>query len=411
METPMPTERFQFLGSEGHKLAAALDKPDGVVRAYALFAHCFTCGKDVLAATRIAAALSARGIAVLRFDFTGLGSSEGDFANSTFSSNAADLVHAADHLRKTYQAPALLIGHSLGGAAILAAASQIPEAKAVVTIGAPSDPSHVTGLLTGSIEKIREQGEAEVSFAGRPFTIKREFLDDVAEHGLMAHIANLHKALLVMHAPTDDTVGIDNATRIFVAAKHPKSFVSLAGANHLLDNRRDSAYAADVIAAWASRYLDTERADQPADEGKMPREVVVRETRNGKFQQTVSVGPHRLLADEPAASGGDDTGLGPYDFLLAGLGACTSMTMRLYADRKSLPLERTTVTLKHSKIHAEDCAECETKAGMLDQIERVIAMEGELDAEQRKRLMEIADKCPVHRTLTSEVRILTRAAD
>jgi uncharacterized OsmC-like protein len=227
----------------------------------------------------------------------------------------------------------------------------------------------------------------------------------------MAHIANLHKALLVMHAPTDDTVGIDNATRIFVAAKHPKSFVSLAGANHLLDNRRDSAYAADVIAAWASRYLDTERADQPADEGKMPREVVVRETRNGKFQQTVSVGPHRLLADEPAASGGDDTGLGPYDFLLAGLGACTSMTMRLYADRKSLPLERTTVTLKHSKIHAEDCAECETKAGMLDQIERVIAMEGGLDAEQRKRLMEIADKCPVHRTLTSEVRILTRAAD
>ena len=407
----MPTERFQFEGSEGQRLAAALDTPDGPIRAYALFAHCFTCGKDVLAAKRIAVALAARGIAVLRFDFTGLGSSEGDFANSTFSSNVADLVHAADHLREAYAAPALLIGHSLGGAAVLAAANRIPEAKAVVTIGAPSDPTHVTGLFAGSIEKIRGDGEAEVSLAGRPFTIKRAFLDDVAEHSLIGHIANLHKALLVMHAPTDDTVGIDNATRIFVAAKHPKSFVSLSGADHLLSERRDSDYVADVIAAWASRYLDVKKPGEDSDESEARREVVVRETRNGKFQQTVSVGPHQLLADEPLASGGDDTGLAPYDFLLAGLGACTSMTMRLYADRKSLPLERTTVTLTHSKIHADDCAECETKVGMLDQIERVIAMEGPLDAEQRKRLMEIADKCPVHRTLTSEVRILSRPAD
>jgi uncharacterized OsmC-like protein/fermentation-respiration switch protein FrsA (DUF1100 family) len=410
METAMPTERFQFTGSEGQQLAAALDMPEVEIRACALFAHCFTCGKDGLAAKRIAVALSARGIAVLRFDFTGLGSSEGDFANSTFSSNVADLVRAADHLRQTRTAPALLIGHSLGGAAILAAASQIPEAKAVVTIGAPSDPIHVTGQFADSIEKIRKDGQAEVSLAGRPFTIKREFLDDVAEHGLMAHIAGLHKALLVMHAPADDTVSIDNATRIFVAAKHPKSFVSLAGADHLLTDRRDAVYVADVIAAWAARYLDASAsAETAADEA--PRQVVVRETRNGKFQQTVTVGPHQLLADEPVAAGGDDTGLGPYDFLLAGLGTCTSMTMRLYADRKSLPLERTTVTLKHSKIHAEDCAECETKAGMLDQIERVIAMEGPLDADQRKKLMEIADKCPVHRTLTSEVRILSRAAD
>jgi putative redox protein len=214
-----------------------------------------------------------------------------------------------------------------------------------------------------------------------------------------------------MHAPADDTVGIDNATRIFVTAKHPKSFVSLADANHLLSDRRDAAYVADVIAAWASRYLDAQKSDEAADKSEAPREVVVRETRNGKFQQTVTVGPHQLLADEPAAAGGDDTGLAPYDFLLAGLGACTSMTMRLYADRKSLPLERTTVTLRHSKIHAEDCAECETKGGMLDQIDRVIAMEGPLDAEQRQKLMEIADKCPVHRTLTSEIRILTSAAD
>ncbi len=407
----MPTERFQFQGSEGQQLAAALDRPEGPVRAYALFAHCFTCGKDVLAAKRIAVALAARGIAVLRFDFTGLGSSEGDFANSTFSSNVTDLVRAADHLRKAYAAPALLIGHSLGGAAVLAAASQIPEAKAVATIAAPSDPAHVTGLFAGSIGKIREQGEAEVSLAGRPFTIKRAFLDDITEHSLMGHVTKLHKALLVMHAPTDDTVGIDNATRIFVAAKHPKSFVSLAGADHLLSDRRDSLYAADVIAAWVSRYLDGQEPDENADASEAPREVVVRETRNGKFQQTVTVGPHQLLADEPLSSGGDDTGLAPYDFLLAALGACTSMTMRLYAERKALPLERTTVRLRHSKIHAEDCAECETKAGMLDQIERVITMEGALDVEQRKRLMEIADRCPVHRTLTSEVRILTSGAD
>ena len=407
----MPTERFQFTGSEGQQLAAALDLPEREPLAYALFAHCFTCGKDVLAAKRIAVALAAKGIAVLRFDFTGLGSSEGDFANSTFSSNVTDLVRAADHLRETRKAPAILIGHSLGGAAILAAAGQIPEAKAVVTIAAPSDPSHVTGLFADRVEDIRKNGESEVSLAGRPFRIKREFLDDIAEHGLMAHVAKLHKALLVMHAPTDDTVGIDNATRIFVTAKHPKSFVSLAGADHLLTNKNDATYVADVIAAWATRYLDPVASEQTAVTGEAPRNVVVRETRNSKLQQTITTGPHRLLADEPVAAGGEDTGPGPYDFLLAGLGACTSMTMRMYADRKSLPLERVTVTLKHQKIHAEDCAECETKAGMLDQIDRVIAMEGALDAEQRKKLMEIADKCPVHRTLTSEIRIVTQAAD
>ena len=407
----MPTERFQFTGEGGHQLAAALDLPEREPLAYALFAHCFTCGKDVLAAKRIAVALAAKGIAVLRFDFTGLGSSEGDFANSTFSSNVADLVRAAERLRETRKAPSILIGHSLGGAAILAAAGQIPDARAVVTIAAPSDPAHVTGLFRDRIEDIRKHGKVEVQLAGRPFHITSEFLDDIAEHGLMAHVAKLHKALLVMHAPTDDTVGIDNATHIFVAAKHPKSFISLAGADHLLSERRDAAYVADVIAAWATRYLDPVAPEPVAVSGEAPRNVVVRETRNGKFQQTVSVGSHRMLADEPIAAGGEDTGPGPYDLVLAGLGACTSMTMRLYADRKSLPLERVTVTLKHSKIHAEDCADCETKAGMLDQIERVIAMEGALDAEARKKLMEIADKCPVHRTLTSEVHIVTHAAD
>jgi putative redox protein len=407
----VPTERFQFTGEGGHRLAAALDLPEREPIAYALFAHCFTCGKDVLGARRIAAALAAKGIAVLRFDFTGLGSSEGDFANSTFSSNVTDLVHAAEYLRANRMGPAILIGHSLGGAAILAAAGRIPEARAVVTIAAPSDPVHVTGLFRDGIEDIRKHGEVEVALAGRPFHIKREFLDDIAEHNLMAQVTGLHKALLIMHSPTDDTVGIDNATRIFVAARHPKSFVSLAGADHLLSGKRDSVYAADVIAAWSTRYLDPVMPEPAADLGEAPRNVVVRETRNGKFQQVVAVGPHRLLADEPVAAGGEDSGPGPYDFVLAGLGACTSMTMRLYADRKSLPLERVTVTLRHSRIHAEDCAECETKAGMLDQIDRIIAMEGDLDAEQRARLMDIADKCPVHRTLTSEVRIVTRPAD
>jgi len=407
----MPSERFQFTGEGGHQLAAALDLPEHEPLAYALFAHCFTCGKDVLAAKRIATALAAKGIAVLRFDFTGIGSSEGDFANSTFSSNVADLVRAANHLRETRKAPTLLIGHSLGGAAILAAAGQIAEAKAVVTIAAPSDPEHVTGLFKEQIEDIRKHGKVEVSLAGRPFTITREFLDDIAEHGLMARVTTMRKAILVMHAPTDDTVSIDNATRIFLSAKHPKSFVSLAGADHLLSQRRDSAYVAEVIAAWSSRYVEPAAQEPAVVTAEAPRNVVVRETRDSKFQQTVSVGPHRLLADEPIAAGGEDSGPGPYDFLLAALGACKSMTMRLYADRKSLQLERATVTLHHSRIHAQDCAECETKEGMLDQIDVAIALEGALDAEQRKRILEIADKCPVHRTLTSEIRIVTRAVE
>jgi putative redox protein len=407
----MPTERFQFMGEGGHQLAAALELPDGEPAAFALFAHCFTCGKDTLAAKRISVALAAKGIAVLRFDFTGLGSSEGDFASSTFSSNVADLVRAADHLRERRKAPSILIGHSLGGAAILAAAGKIPEAKAVVTIAAPSDPAHVTGLFKEHIDNIRTQGEVEVSLAGRPFRIKREFLDDIVEHELMKDVTGLHKALLVMQSPVDDTVGIDNATKIFVAAKHPKSFVSLDHADHLLTKPADALYAADVIAAWASRYIDVAKPAKAMDLAEAPRKVVVQETRKTKLNQIITVGPHHLVADEPVAAGGEDAGPGPYDFLLAGLGACTSMTMRLYADRKSLPLDRVTVTLKHSKIYAKDCAECETREGMLDQIERDIAIDGALDAEQRKKLMEIADKCPVHRTLTSEIRIVTKAVD
>jgi putative redox protein len=402
----MRSERFNFPNATGEQLAATLDLPLGKPTAYALFAHCFTCGKDNLAAKRIAERLTCHGIAVLRFDFTGLGASEGEFANTHFSSNVDDLVAAADHLRKTYDAPAILIGHSLGGAAVLAGSHKIPEARAVVTIAAPYDPGHVTGLFKEQVETIRAQGEVEVELAGRPFHIKREFLDDVAERKLDACLAGLRKALLVFHSPTDDLVGIYNASHIFGAAKHPKSFVSLAGADHLLSQKSDAVYVANVIAAWAERYLD-----QPEimTEGQVLEGLVlVRETHGGKFQQEILTGPHRLLADEPVELGGLDSGPGPYDFLLAGLGACTSMTIRLYADFKKIPLENVSVRLNHEKkIHTKDCEDCENKVTKVGHIDRAITLEGPLDAEQRKRLMEIADKCPVHQTLESKIEIST----
>jgi uncharacterized OsmC-like protein/fermentation-respiration switch protein FrsA (DUF1100 family) len=401
----MVPERFDFPNTAGEILAARLERPAHAPVAYALFAHCFTCGKENLAAKRISEALTARGMAVLRFDFTGLGSSEGDFANTHFSSNVADLVAAAGHLRRTRRAPNLLIGHSLGGAAVLAAAAAIPEARAVVTIAAPSDPGHVTGLFRDRVEAIREAGEGEVEIGGRRFRIRREFLDDVAEHRLLEGVKDLHKALLIFHSPTDTIVGIENASKLFAAAKHPKSFVSLADADHLLSRRGDALYVANVLAAWAERYLD---APPPAaSAGAKPRAVQVTETREGKFQQAVVIGPHRIVADEPVTVGGLDSGPNPYDLLLAGLGTCTAMTVRLYADRKNLPLERVSVILRHDKVHAADCADCETKEGMIDRIERTLTLEGPLDAAQRAKLVDIADKCPVHRTLESEIEIRT----
>ena len=401
----MAAERFDFPNAQGQKLAALLDRPAGEPRAYALFAHCFTCGKDIHAAKRVAEGLTALGIAVLRFDFTGLGSSEGEFANTSYSSNVADLVAAANELRRRARAPAILIGHSLGGTAVLAAAADVPEARAVVTIAAPCDPTHVTGLFKGRLDDIAAAGEVDATLAGRQFRISRAFVDDLAEHKLLERIANLRKALLLFHSPTDQIVGIDNASRIFTAAKHPKSFVSLADADHLLSRRSDAAYVANIIRAWAERYLDAQQgAAEAVHDAKA---VVVRETGQGRFQQEITVGRHGFLADEPVEVGGLDSGPGPYDLLLAGLGACTAMTLRLYAERKALPLEGVTVELRHSRIHAVDCENCETKEGMLDRIDRAITMRGTLDAEQRRRLLEIADKCPVHRTLTSEIDIRT----
>jgi len=404
----MPSTAVHFPGAGGNRLAARLDLPEDTPRAYALFAHCFTCSKDTLAAARISAALAAAGFAVLRFDFTGLGGSEGEFANTNFSSNIADLVAAADWLRAHHAAPQLLVGHSLGGAAVLAAAARIPESLAVATIGAPFDPAHVAKLFAPARAEIEAAGEAEVELAGRRFRVRRQFLDDIAGQRQREAIAGLRRALLVFHSPTDTTVEISNAADIFTAAKHPKSFVSLDRADHLLTRREDAAYVAAVLAAWASRYLP----DPPAAawEAGAPGVVRVTEAGTGKFVQEVFIGRHRLIADEPAAVGGNDLGPGPYDFLLAGLGACTAMTLRMYAELKKLPLEKVSVDLRHDKIHASDCADCETKEGKIDRIERVIGLQGPLGDEQRKRLLEIADKCPVHRTLHSEVLIETRVA-
>lgn len=405
----MKTEKVSFPGALGEQLAARLDLPDGKPKAYALFAHCFTCSKDIFAATRIASGLADEGIAVLRFDFTGLGHSDGEFANTSFSSNIADLLKAADCLREAYEAPKLMIGHSLGGAAVLAAAGQVPEALAVATIGAPAEPAHVQHLFQQARSEIEAAGEAEVLLAGRAFRIKKQFLEDIEGRKLEADIGAMKKALIVFHAPRDDTVGIENAGKIFAAAKHPKSFISLDDADHLLTRKSDSAYVASVLAAWATRYLGAvppEATALKAETGS----VVARETRQGRFTIEIAAGPHPLRADEPESYGGLDSGPSPYDLVVAGLGACTAMTLRMYAERKRWPLQRVTVTLKHDKIHAEDCETCETKDGKVDRIQRRIAIEGSLDEEQRSRLLAIADRCPVHRTLESEVFVTTELA-
>jgi putative redox protein len=407
------SQAVSFPGASGALLAARLDLPTAEKpRAFALLAHCFTCTKDTRATTYIAAALADAGIATLRFDFTGLGGSEGEFANTDFSSNVADLVAAAQWLEREHAAPALLVGHSLGGAAVLAAAARIPAAVAVATVNAPFDPAHVLGQFDGREAEIRDRGVAEVKLGGRAFTVRREFLDDISAHNLEPAIAGLRRALIVFHAPRDTTVGVDNASRIFLAAKHPKSFVSLDDADHLLSRREDAAYVGAVLAAWATRYLPAAPAALTAtasDDG--PRDaVLVSETRAGKFQQRVAIGPHRLLVDEPPEAGGADSGPTPYDLVLAGLGACTSMTVRLYADAKGIPLDSVSVTLTHAKIHASDCADCATKEGRIDRISRVVTLGGPLDDATRTKLLDIANKCPVHRTLHNEVDVQTRLA-
>lgn len=409
---PPKSEKITFTGSLGDDLAARLDLPAGRPRAFALFAHCFTCSKDLFAAARIAGELAQHGFAVLRFDFTGLGASGGDFANTNFSSNVGDLLSAAAYLKDNHDAPQLLIGHSLGGAAVLAAAGELPEVRAVATIGAPADAAHVIHNFGAKAEEIESRGVAEVQLAGRNFTIKKQFVDDLRQQSVVERVRAIKKALLIFHGPRDQIVGIDNAAMIFQVARHPKSFISLDDADHLLSRREDAVYVASSLAAWAERYIDGEEKSfvlpLPGPKGA----VSIAETGAGKFQQEVVSGHHRLFADEPADVGGLDSGPSPYDFLNAALGACTSMTLRLYADHKGLPLESVKVYVSHDKIHAEDCVDCaEGRTGRVDVFEREIEIEGPLDAAARARLIEIADKCPVHKSLETRSKIRTRLKD
>ncbi len=404
------SQRVTFPGAFGHQLAARLDRSEKEPRACALFAHCFTCSKDLKATARISRALVERGIAVLRFDFTGLGESEGDFADTNFSSNLEDLLAAVEFMRANYEAPRLLIGHSLGGAAVLATAGRVPEAVAVATLGAPSDTQHLGEGILRSAPELEAADEAEVVLAGRPFRIRRQLLDDLQEQSVLSAVRRLDKALLILHSPVDEVVDVDHARRIYQAAKHPKSFVSLDDADHLLlRDPADARYVAEVLAAWAGRYLGVEEeASKPATAPALEHgEVRVISGATG-FRNRVLAGHHELVADEPASVGGTDLGPNPYDYLLAALGACTNMTLRMYANRKKWPLEGVETRLKHSKIHAKDCQECRSETGRIDVIEKEIEVQGPLSEEQRARLLEIAGRCPVHRTLTSETVIRSR---
>jgi putative redox protein len=397
--------RIQFAAENNTRLAGVLHTPDaGKPRAYALFAHCFTCTKNIKAAINIAESLCHEGIAVLRFDFTGLGQSEGEFSNTHFSSNVQDLLHAAKYLEAEHSAPVILVGHSLGGTACLAAASQIDSVKAVATIGSPADAEHVLHLLQDNIETIEQQGEAKVQLAGQSFNIRKDFIDDVRSQSVRDGIRNLRRALLVMHSPVDELVPVSEAARIYTSALHPKSFVSLDDADHLLSKERDSRYAGQVLAAWASRYM--EPLPVIPDARFMAGEVLVSGRSADQFQVSINANGHPLKGDEPEDYGGLDSGPSPYDLLSAALGACTVMTINMYARHKKLSLESVEVSTSHGKIHATDCVACESKEGKIDRFKRTIRLTGDLTNEQRQRLLEIADRCPVHKTLHGEVEIV-----
>lgn len=406
----MQFQKLFIENSTGERLAARLDLPvDAQPIAYAMFAHCFTCSKNLKAVGNISRALTREGIAVLRFDFTGLGESEGDFADTTFSSNVGDLVSVADFLMEELEAPKILIGHSLGGAAVLQAAASIPSSVAVATIGAPSDPGHVVSLLGSTKKKIEAEGEAEVNLAGRSFMIKKQFLDDLERTHMEEIIGGLNRALLILHSPIDNTVGVENAAQIFQAARHPKSFISLDTADHLLAEESDSLYVGSIIAAWARKYIERPKSVRLKADLSDNR-MVVHTGKTGYLTEMLTNG-HHLIADEPVAVGGTNMGPTPYDYLAAALGSCTSMTLRMYADRKGWPLESIVVRLKHEKVHTTDCKECETKGVTIDQIERELELKGPLESGQIERLLEIANRCPVHRTLHSgNIRIVSKLA-
>ncbi len=403
----MKFKKLEFENKDGQVLSARIDLPvSGQPAAYALFAHCFTCSKNIKAIAHITRALNREGIAVMRFDFTGLGESEGEFADTNFSSNVEDLIGAAEFLQAHYQAPEILIGHSFGGAAVLQAAQRIPSSRAVVTIAAPADPRHVTQALGNATQIIQSRGEAEVSLAGRTFKLKKQFLDDLQLVNMKDVLKNLNRALLVLHSPIDETVGIENAAQIFQAARHPKSFISLDQADHLLSQQADSLYAGAVIAAWAGKYIDVSDKDQPSS-GDVQHQVTAQIGKSPYVTDIMAAG-HSLVADEPPSMGGADLGPAPFDLLMAALGTCKAMTLRMYSDRKQWPLEGVTVQLNHKKIDAADCETCVTKEGQLDQFECEIDVAGELDDQQKERLLQIADRCPVHRTLHSEIIVRSK---
>lgn len=400
----MNIQKVTFINNEGLELSGRLELPaDRHPHNYAIFAHCFTCTKNLSAVKNISRSLTSNGFGVLRFDFTGLGESDGDFADSNFSGNVEDLISASDYLSENYTAPALLVGHSLGGAAVIFAASKLDAVSAVATIGAPSNPDHVKHLFRSDLEEIKATGKAVVNLSGRDFTIKKQFIDDLESKSLPDVAKNLRKSLLVMHSPQDTIVGIKNAEEIYIAARHPKSFVSLDGADHLLSNKKDSIYVGDVIAGWAKRYVDMPSEDSLSTK----QQVVASLDAEDGFTTQMKVGNHMMIADEPESYGGNDFGPSPYEYVSAGLSACTAMTIQMYVKRKGWDLRNVEVHTSYGKTHAIDCGDCDDASSKIDTFEREIKLEGTLDDKQIQRILNIADKCPVHRTLDSETQIIT----
>lgn len=400
----MNSEKVKFKNKEGILLSAKLDLPiTGKPLHYAIFAHCFTCNKNLNAVRSISSALTKNQIAVLRFDFTGLGDSEGDFSETNFSSNINDIIAASEFLKENYKAPELLVGHSLGGAGVLFSANSIKSVKAIATIGAPSNPSHVQNLFTGKIEEIEESGEAEVNIGGRPFNIKKQLLEDIKNTDYSFNDHKDQPSVLIMHSPQDEVVEIKNAKEIYEKLIHPKSFITLDGSDHLMSDKADATYAGELISKWAKRYLSKGQTES----FETHQNVAVR-THADSFTTEIVSGAHTLIADEPKDVGGDDLGPSPYELLLSALGTCTSMTLKMYLERKEWKYKSIEVHLSHKHKHSEDAKNTDNPSGKIDEIVRDVKVEGDFSDEQKKKIIEIADKCPVHRSLHSPTEVNTK---